>query len=1023
MVRTFDYMQLFYLHKIAFLIIIWSVFLGGCTDEDKTKSILIINNYQKLIDKHTQKADSLILKEAFAKALDHYTQAADYLILNRMWEKAFLLKYRIVHLSDSLHIREKVKDIIVSIGQKIYPHYRPQTNQKLAAIYSRLSFMVFDAFGDNSLFNPGFESLTFAQESLSRAYNFYAVQEKPDLDSLELLSTHLAYACYLNQNPYESIRFGSIALKYLRKSGNTKWEARVSNLMGAAHGNTESYKKAEQYFIRTLSLEKKLIGKDTNSVVFVIRYNNLAKLNYDMNKPGQSIFYLDKSLNTINFLLTEGKIPEDSLRVYLANVYFHLGWAWLCKYRVAEDKDPTFLKKAEKYSSEALKLRRKYLHKRSEVREQQVALSISHLGSIDYEMGYFDKSIQHFKRSITLLEKKSKYSEIDLPMNLFLLGRVYYQLNQPKRALYYFQKSLTANVLGYEVDNPASNPPAEGRHLTDLYFRLTILYKARSYMKLWQRRKLRYYYHMAIKNYLLYDEILSKNRRDRLYRSDQIELTAQYPDAYSEATGLSLSQKDYQLAFYFSEQSKAAVLYEQLHESSVREYAGIPDHLLQEEQKIKSEMSFYRQEIRKPLSGEVIQRYQDSIFVLDDRLTKLIKTFESKYPDYYNLKYNEKKIKIAEVQYLLDSKTVAITYVVGEKYTYILAISKKSYCFQPIKVSRKLLNRQVKSLLENISAVSNDFHKPAYKLYKYLLAPIEHFISDKQLLIIPDGQLATIPFEALISQEPKSPASLKDFAYAIKRHTIQYYPSLKLVVKALQKPVIKSFEHGLTAFMPVFDTLPPNREAVLDTSRFFMGDSLIQRALMTSEPTLNSLQLILKKGGQDVVPFLRKQASKTTIKREKINSRFLLFFTHSFVASDPTFSGIQLYPSFDQASPSENGILFLEEIFALQIQTDLIIVNSCESGVGTEIKGEGILSLGRGFMFCGVPNVMQSLWKINENSASEFLVLFFRKHLETSDASYARALHQAKIEFIKNPAYAHPYYWSPIILLGEQNLR
>ena len=611
------------------------------------------------------------------------------------------------------------------------------------------------------------------------------------------------------------------------------------------------------------------------------------------------------------------------------------------------------------------------------------------------------------------------------------IGRIYYEKGDYQKALFFLQKSLIENTFDFNDTNPEITPPANAKNIIDIHFRLSVLYKAKVYSKLWEKKRHKKYYQLALKNYKIFDKAITKNRRERPYRSDQLELIRLYPYALGDATVLCMNNQDFEQAFQFSEKSKSAVLYEQISESAARKYANIPQKLLDYERKLKSDMSYYQQELHKLLSlkeegknkPSVIQKnnnFRNKLYRLDQKLTMLIKQFEGNYPDYYNLKYHDKKVSINDAQEkLLDHQSAAISYVFSETHLAILAINKDRYQFKLVDLKSHNIKRLLERLKDKISTVGSRFEEDAFNLYQILLAPVESiFKNKKKLLIIPSGTLSKIPFEVLLDKMPANSSSSLD--YLIKKYSIQYYPTLSLAVNAIQKNKAQNFNQELTAFMPVFDHNRNNLEKLRASSIGFMGNKLDLDTLKTSDQTLCKLDSLFQQKNLTINAFVRENAKEATLKSQKIKSKFLLFFTHSFADEDPNSSCIALYPEQNQVGQKEDGNLFIQEIFNLDIQSDLVILTSCQSGTGQEFKGEGILSLGRSFMFCGTPNVMQSLWKIQEKSSSEFLVTFFRLYLSQKNSTYAQALKKTKLELLKDPVYKHPYYWSPIVLISAQ---
>ena len=138
--------------------------------------------------------------------------------------------------------------------------------------------------------------------------------------------------------------------------------------------------------------------------------------------------------------------------------------------------------------------------------------------------------------------------------------------------------------------------------------------------------------------------------------------------------------------------------------------------------------------------------------------------------------------------------------------------------------------------------------------------------------------------------------------------------------------------------------------------------------------------------------------------------------THSFVNEDrPQLSGIAFSQPIDSTA-SDDGILYPDEIYNLDINADLVVLSSCESGVGKAVKGEGLLALTRGFLYAGTSNIIASLWKVSDRQTSKLMLQFYEQYL--SGKRYSSALRDSKLAMIKDPFSAYPMFWAGFVLVG-----
>ncbi|WP_026098849.1 CHAT domain-containing protein, partial [Kamptonema formosum] len=142
------------------------------------------------------------------------------------------------------------------------------------------------------------------------------------------------------------------------------------------------------------------------------------------------------------------------------------------------------------------------------------------------------------------------------------------------------------------------------------------------------------------------------------------------------------------------------------------------------------------------------------------------------------------------------------------------------------------------------------------------------------------------------------------------------------------------------------------------------------------------------------------------------------FATHGFANSqNPELSGIVL-SLLDEKGDLQNGILRLNDIFNLKLPADLVVLSACQTGLGKEIKGEGLVGLTRGFMYAGAPRVVVSLWSVNDKSTAELMAKFYQKMLKEGKPA-AAALREAQLEMWEDKNWKLPFYWAAFVLQGE----
>ena len=161
-------------------------------------------------------------------------------------------------------------------------------------------------------------------------------------------------------------------------------------------------------------------------------------------------------------------------------------------------------------------------------------------------------------------------------------------------------------------------------------------------------------------------------------------------------------------------------------------------------------------------------------------------------------------------------------------------------------------------------------------------------------------------------------------------------------------------------------------------------------------------------------------ASRTTALRPEWGEyRIVHFATHGMLNNiPPELSGIVL-SLVDKEGQQQDGFLRLQDIYNLKLQADLVVLSACQTGLGKEIKGEGLIGLTRGFMYAGAPRVVASLWKVDDRATSELMKRFYQGMLGPEALSAAGALRQAQLSIWKEKQWRAPYYWAAFVLQGE----
>jgi CHAT domain-containing protein len=326
------------------------------------------------------------------------------------------------------------------------------------------------------------------------------------------------------------------------------------------------------------------------------------------------------------------------------------------------------------------------------------------------------------------------------------------------------------------------------------------------------------------------------------------------------------------------------------------------------------------------------------------------------------------------------------------------------------------------------------YRTAANELSKILLEPVARLLPGKRLVIVADGILQYIPFTTL--PEP----GLKEVPLVVN-HEIVTLPSMSTL--AVLRNELRGRElAGKTLAViadPVFEKYDPRVRAGRLQGRTQLHKSVATLRGSEMEQPLVQVELDNKPLVFERLPFSLAEAEaildlardkkvmravgfdanlKAALDPEIRDYRIIHFATHALLHnSHPELSGIVL-SLVDQTGRSQDGFLRLNEIYNLNLAADLVVLSACQTALGKETHGEGLIGLTRGFMYAGVPRVVATLWRINDRATAEFMRYFYEAMLNQHEPP-SKALRTAQIRMWETNKSAIPHYWSTFILQGE----
>jgi CHAT domain-containing protein len=485
-------------------------------------------------------------------------------------------------------------------------------------------------------------------------------------------------------------------------------------------------------------------------------------------------------------------------------------------------------------------------------------------------------------------------------------------------------------------------------------------------------------------------------------------------------------------AFEVSERGRARSLLDSLIEAQVEIREGADEGLLKRDADLQRRLSSVAQrQMKLPGDNEdarsaIAKEIQD-LTTEHQQVQALIRTGS---PNYAALTQPD-PLNLSEVQQeLLDERTVLLEYALGDERSYLWAVSKDSYETHRLPARGRIEEAvlRLRDLLTARETRSNDngrerrlriqeaqtrYWKEAGALSDTLLGPVAETIANKRLIIISDGALHYLPFAAL--PVPNQPAGAEPTPLVVEHELVRLPSASTLAVLRDQATGRKQAEKSLAVLAdPVFeadDSRLPKREA--DSSG---GGVDYPRLPSTRIEAETIAQLVPAGQAMTAIGFDASRAQATSPGLGEY--RIVHFATHTTLHQEhPELSGVAL-SMFDQQGKPQQGLLRLHDIYNLQLPVDLVVLSACDSYLGKQVRGEGLMGIVRGFMYAGASRVIASLWKVDDMATKELMVRFYQ-NVFSKGQSPAAALRNAQVDMSRHPDWRSPYHWAAFVLQGE----
>ena len=863
------------------------------------------------------------------------------------------------------------------------------------------------------------------------------------------------------------------AVKLYREVKNQSGEAIALNGLGTVYRDLGERPKALQYYLLSLQLRRDLkdrageaatlnnlaalyddLGEvqkmlDTNAQVLQLRNDprgraitltNIGR-GYDrLGLPQEALSYYNQALPLTRSV--SDKLWEARTLNYMGTAYWSLG-----EYQTALS-----------YLNQALPLFRAVKNPVGE------GATLNNMGLVYNSLHEPSQGLRVYQQALPLFQAaKDRQAEASL---LNVMGAAYDQLGEKSKALDHQTRSLK---LSREVGDP--------RRVAKALYSLARIEREQGKLK---QARAQIEQTIALVESLRIK--LDSPEIRAAYRASTEQYYELYVDVLMRMHRQQPRNKFSAEALQVSERARARSLIELLNEAGADIRQGVDPTLMERTRELQEKINDKTTAQLKLLSSNHTSEQSTAFAQELENLASALRDTQAQLrrssPRYAALTQPEPLTVRQMQEQLLDPNTLLLEYALGEERSYLWAVtahSLHSFTLPRRAVIEAAARRYYELLTARNEAPPNEStqrkqarivsadaeSRPAgMALSRMLLGPVAAQLGTKRLMIVSDGALQYVPFGALpdpvvggrwsvVGKDAKAnrqPAT-DHRPPLIVQHEIINLPSASTLA-VLRKEMIGRQPATKVAVViadPVFDnkdervrtvaigagnkvvtaTSPP---PTTDTARILLlktakatgvadTESRIPRLPNTRREAEAILALVSPTGSHAAFDFA---ASRNAAMSEELgNYRIIHFATHGFLnSSNPALSGLVL-SLVDEKGTAQNGFLLAPEIYQLKLSaTELVVLSACQTGLGQEVRGEGVIGLTRGFMYAGAPRVVVSLWNVSDQATADLMKLFYEAMLKQGMRP-AAALRAAQVALWKQQKWHAPYYWAAFGLQGE----
>lgn len=782
---------------------------------------------------------------------------------------------------------------------------------------------------------------------------------------------------YLMQGEHEqALNYTERALALREKFGDRKGAGIALQNIGAVHRAQGNYARALEVFQRALTLREELGDQDGLAGTL----NSVGGIHFNYGNYDRALEYFQKGL-AIRQAIGDKRGVAISL-LAIGDIYY------------VRENYPLALD----YYRRSLALREAIGWKRG------IAGTFNDLGRVARAQGNYDLALDYFQKALALRE--SLNDKIGISQTLTDLARLYLLRAEYRKAQEFAARAAT---------------------IADEMVTHEHLWRARevegsAFLGLNEPEKARQSFDAAISSIEeLRSQIAAGEDEQQRFFENKVS-------PYEAMVEVLISQNKTAEAFAYAERAKARVLLDVLKSRRADLTRAMTPQERNEEQRLRSNLVSLNAQIRS-----ASLRQKEGTAALEElkvRLGKARFEYEEFQTRLYSL-HPELRVHRGEARpvtpqeagrLLLDAETAVLEFVVTKKRTYLFVLTAKGEAaaastdlkIYTLEIGEEALAERAEEFRQGVARRDLGFRQPARQLYELLLRPAAAQLAGRHnLIIIPDGPIWNLPFQALRTSGEK---------FLIEEHAVSYAPSLTVlgeIFKTRSTLAQPRTTRPATPTLLAFGNPMIGAQAVARLSPVLAGEDLAP--LQDAEKQVMTLGRLYGHARSKV--YVGAEASEARVKTEAVGYSVLQFATHGILDdANPMYSHLVLSAP---EKTKEDGLLEAWEMMNLKLRADVVVLSACETARGRIGAGEGVIGMSWALFIAGSPVTVVSQWKVDSAATTELMLEFHRNLSGTANAqrlSKARALQQASLKLLRSEGvqdYRHPFYWAGFVLMGD----